>query len=326
MEIKEISQKSTKKEIWDAYIAILEELQKKKGEEGEEKEGAIPPLSTQKEKELLQEVDELNVEKVSQDISNLKITIQATLNKLADKLVEELRKLESVKQVVKTENSNLENIYKIKNEADVLLNLIEVQEQKRAEFRKKLEEEEEGMRIEIERKRKEWKREIEEYEYSLKMMRKKDQDEYGFQKTIKEREFNEKMGLREKELKVRESALLEKENELKSLKTQVEAFPKELEKQIHEATEKTKEDIERQAKIKNELIEKEIAKEREVAKLRIVSLEDIIKRQASQINTLENQLAVATQKAQELAVKIIEAGGEREKKRQLGEGEMSGKN
>lgn len=324
MEIKEISQKSAKKEIWDAYAAILEELQKKQEKRNNGKDDAIAATPITKETDLKQ-ADELNIEKAIQDISNLKIVIQAALNKLSDKLTEELKKLESINKAVKTENENLENVYKIKNEADILFNIIETREQKRAEFQKQTEEWEEKLKTDIEKKRKLWEREQEEYEYNLKILRKKEQDDYEFRRQIRERDFNEKIAAREKDLKTREAAVLEKENEFKALKIQTDNFPKDLEKRVYETTVKLQGEAGQQAKIKNDLMEKEIAKEREIAKLKIFSLEDIIKKQTLQINGLESHLAAASQKAQELAVKIIEAGSERDKKRQPSETEKETK-
>lgn len=313
MEIqKDISIKSTKKEIFDAYEAVLEQFSQRikhytaseNAENKEIKSGDILKL----EEKIKQKTEELEMEKAINDISNLKIGIQASLNKLSDKLAEEIKKLENIKRLIKTENQNLEDIYKIKNEVNLLLELIEFREQKKSEFEKEVREDEEKLNTEIEQRKRKWLREQDEYEYNLKIDRKKETDDYEFKKQIKEREWGEKTAVREKELKLRETKVLEQENEIKELKTRIESFPKILETKIDEAKKQAAEEARREMKITNDLTGKEIQKEKAISELKISSLEDVIKKQIAQIQSLESQLNAATGKAQELAVKIIEAG------------------
>ena len=117
------------------------------------------------------------------------------------------------------------------------------------------------------------------------------------------------MALREKELKIREENILARENEIKAMKGKTESFPAEIEKTAKESAKKAKEEAENQAKIQKEMLEKDFIGERELAKFKIASLEDSVKKQAVQIQALESQLTIANQKTQQLAVKIIETGG-----------------
>ena len=61
-----------------------------------------------------------------------------------------------------------------------------------------------------------------------------------------------------------------------------------------------------EAKVKAELLEKEVEGNRKVYALQIASLEETLKKQAEQIESLSAKLQVALTQAQELAMKAIE--------------------
>ena len=94
MELKEISQKSAKKDIWDAYQAILQEMaeRQKAGQALGAADGAQPSLLEIEEKKILTQAAGQGSDKVIGDIGGLKININNVLNRLADRLVEELKK------------------------------------------------------------------------------------------------------------------------------------------------------------------------------------------------------------------------------------------
>lgn len=303
---KAVTQRSAKQEIWSAYENILKETAQSGNVKNENAQVSFEDIEK---KRIIDKVSSLKVDKVVADINTLKISLNDALNGLSDKIVEELKNLEKVKQATKLEEYRLENIYKIKTEADSLLNIIEAREMKKSEFDKKAREEEDNLKSDADKKQKQNERENEEYVHNLKMARKKEEYEYELKQLSKDRDFADKMALREKELKLREENITVRENELKTLKSKTEFFPIELEKAVKESAKKAKDEAENQAKIQKDMAEKDFAGERELAKFKIASLEDAVKKQTSQIQALESQLAVANQKTQQLAVKIIETGG-----------------
>lgn len=303
---KPITQKSAKQEIWEAYEDVLKEIAR----HGNTREDNSKTLFEDSErKKIIDKVSNLKVDKAIADINTLKSSLNDALNGLSDKIVDELKNLEKIKQVTKAEEERLENIYKIKVEVDSLLNLIEAKERKKIEFDKKTKEEEEKFKLDVDNKKKQNERDEEEYVHNLKMARKTEEYEHKLKQLAKEREFGEKMAVKENELKSREEYIIAQENEIKILKSKTEIFPAELEKVSKESAKKAKEETENQAKISKDMLEKDFAREKELAKFRIASLEDIMKKQTAQIQTLESQLAAANQKTQQLAVKIIETGG-----------------
>jgi len=315
METKTISQKNTKKEIWEAYQAILEEIKNKKIQSGV---GASvqPSLELVKDKEILTKVADLNMEAINNNIAGLKTGIINLLNKVSDRLVEELKKLEAVNQAVEIKNKQLRDFYKLETEAIDLQDLIFAKEQKRLEFQEELESEQERVETEKERRQNELTREQEEYQYQLKFNRKKDQDEIEFGRQIKEREFNEKLLVREKEIRQKELAIKEQETEIQNLKNYVKTLPEEIEKAKKEAGSQVKLEMEKQFKTEKDLLILEREREKDISKLRIIGLEETTKKQAVQIQALQSELAIANQKAQELAVKIIESGRQKGEERE----------
>ena len=246
----DISEKNTKKEIIEAYQALL----KQKG--GEETLFRIEEKTERKEK------GNGSVEGIIATTKNLQNSVSDAIQKIFEKLLE---------------------------------------------FGKKAEDEEETFRAEVSQRKKQWGQEQEEYVYATKITRKREQDEYELKKQTLERELCERIATKESELKEREKSLNEQEEETKILRKSVETFPTELKKAVDEATRATKTEIEARIKIEIELTKKDSEKEREIAKLTMSALEETIKRQAGQIANLERQLAQASQKAQELAVKVIES-------------------
>lgn len=321
MDLHDINLKSTKKEIFEAYEVILNEIKDgknkniQKGNAGDQpvlnaeasEEGKVQYKSAGAGPVASAELNiELNADKIAGDIHGLKINISNILNKLNDRVLEELKKLDLIKQAVKDENEKLENIYKIKAEANILFNLVEAREQKSREFKREAEDGEEKIKTEKLAKEKEWQREQEEYAYNLKLSRKKEEDDYEFKKQIKEREFIEKLAGKEKELKLRELKITEQENEIKEIKEKSATFNAEIEKAVQETEKRIKAELEKETAVSRGMLMKDIEKERELSKFKIMSLEDALKIRQAQLNSLESELKAANAKSQELAVKIIE--------------------
>lgn len=178
-----------------------------------------------------------------------------------------------------------------------------------AEFRKRTREEEETFNRDTQMKRDAWRHEEEEYQYTLKMKRRQEEDDYALKMREKERSFNESIASKKQELEERDKNVKAQEEELRSFKKQVESFPIELKKALDETEKRIRFEMEREAKIAADLVSKDMQREQELSKLTIQGLEDTIKRQAVQITNLERQLSQAVERAQKLAVTVIEGGG-----------------
>ncbi|TSC71513.1 MAG: hypothetical protein G01um101448_1151 [Parcubacteria group bacterium Gr01-1014_48] len=177
------------------------------------------------------------------------------------------------------------------------------------EFHKRVKEEEETFSRDVHTKRDSWRREEEEYQYMTKMKRRQEEDDYALKSREKERQFNESIALKKQEIEEREKNIKAQEEELRTFRKQVELFPAELKKTIDETEMRIRSIVEREAKVATDLTSKDMQREQELAKLTIQGLEDTIKRQTVQIINLERQLSQAIERAQKLAVTVVEGSG-----------------
>lgn len=105
---------------------------------------------------------------------------------------------------------------------------------------------------------------------------------------------------------MRATAIAAQEAELAELKRKVERFPAELATAVKNAEGTTKSAVLRDIEAQRTLREKEIEGETKVLELKIASLQDVVAKQAAQIEALSKQLTAATAQVQQIAVKAIE--------------------
>jgi len=110
--------KNTKKEIWDAYRRLIKQMHGENNKRESRKR-------IESEEKAVKRVDDFSVEKVVKNISDLKSSVGSALNKLSDRLVEEMEKLSDIRKAVAAEKNKLEQLYKIKYEAETLVKLLE---------------------------------------------------------------------------------------------------------------------------------------------------------------------------------------------------------
>jgi hypothetical protein len=321
---KELSMSNTKKEMLDAYNALLKQLQEKR-------EAELKPekkIEEKKEREVVEVAETLSSEGVVKEIGNLKLEIGKRLTHISDGLEEEVSKFNQIKKAIEIKDEELKELYEIERSAETLAALIEAQNQKRQEFELEMAARKEELNREILAIREEWEKEKKEHEAEMKerdaaeaKRREREKEEYGYsfkreqqlakdkfedEKAKTEKEIYLKKEQMEKELAEREKAVSEKEKELDELQKKVVAFPKEMEEAINNAVKDTTERITLEAKNRAELIRKEFDGERNVFTTRIESLEKTVKEQSAQISNLSEQLEKAYQKVQDIAVKSVE--------------------
>ena len=321
---KKLSLSNTKQEMLDAYNAVLKQLEA-------QREAELKPekrLEEKKAKEVIQVAESMSSEGVSREISNLKIETSKTLAQISDRLEEEVNKFRAIQSAITLKGKELQELYEIEKSAVTLAALIESQNQKRQAFESEMAEKKEALSQEIEALRAEREkekndyeaetkerdmaekkrrdREKEEYEYSFKREQKLTKDKFEDEKSKLEKEIQIKKGQMESELKGREKAIAEKEEELSELRKKVAAFPKEMETAIAKAVKETIEKLTLEAKNREELQKKEFVGEKNVFTTRVESLEKAVKEQSEQITKLTQQLEKAYQQVQEIAVKTIE--------------------
>ena len=321
---KEISMSNTKKEMLDAYNALLKQLQEKR-------EAELKPekmIEEKKKREVVEVAETLSSEGVVKEISNLKLEIGKRLTHISDGLEEEVSKFKQIQKAIEVKEEELKELYEIGRSAETLAALIEAQNQKRQEFESEMADRKQEFNQEIQTIREEWgkekkgheaemkerdaaeakrrEREKEEYGYSFKREQQLAKDKFEDEKAKTEKEIQLKKEQMEKDLTEREKAVAEREEELGELQKKVVAFPKEMEEAVSKAAKETTERITLEVKNREELIRKEFDGERNVLTTRIESLEKTVKEQSGQIANLSGQLEKAYQKVQDIAVKSVE--------------------
>jgi hypothetical protein len=318
----EITAKSTKNEILEAYNALLQRLQEQK------------PVDRQAEKEkvekkaIVEAAAQNSVEKIVKGLADLQLDMTKSLDDMEAQLLSEFKKLHGIRQAIEIEHKNLEEIHDIRANADSLAALLLAQKEQKQAFETEMTQKRSDFEAEITQKRLQWKkeqedherlkkereeeakkarqREEEEYTYTLQLQRKKDQDAYAVRKEALEKELEEKRQALEKAWAEREAALSARENELADLKARVESFPAALDKAVRETEKTVTERLQFIAKHEAEMLAKETAGERKLSQQTIASLEAKIKEQEEQIRQLSQKANEAGLQVQSIAIKAIE--------------------
>ncbi|MFH1175308.1 MAG: hypothetical protein V1698_01125 [bacterium] len=301
--LEEISLKSTKAELFNAYEKIrskFEEVQK----------GRLPlnqEVEIKKEEEkILERTAGFSPDSLENEIDALKKKIVANFSETQNQMIAESGKLNDLREAIGIEAKRLEEIYNIKLSADVLQVLIADFDAKKKEIEAQKIKNEAELQEEASQKRKEWQREQEEYKYNLKIDRKKEQDEYNLvQAKIRSKEQDD-IENRKAEIAKREDDLAKQKEEVEIMRKNVEEFPRKLEEAVNEAKEKIAKILQKDFDTERQIIEQKRKSKEEIFEAKAESQQEIIKSQANEILALKKSLAESSQRAQDLATVIVE--------------------
>ena len=321
---KKITMANTKKEMIEAYNKLLKNLQEKRAAELKPEK----KLEEKKTREVVEIAKALSTEGVVRGISNLKMELNTALAQISDRLEKEVNKFQTIQKAIESKEREFQEVYEIERTAATLAALIETQNQKKAEFesemasrKEELERETKTVRAQWEKERKDHKAQIIERDTEEKKRRAREKEEFAYtfrreQQLAKDKFEDEKAKLEkdlqlrreqmEKQLTEREKVIAEREGELEELRKKVSSFPGEMEATINSAVKEASERIKAEAKNREELLKREFDGERNVLNTRIASLEKTTEQQGEQILKLSQQLEMAYQKVQDIALKAVE--------------------
>jgi hypothetical protein len=341
MPTKRPSEKSTKTEILSAFDQLLQE---KKALEAQlaiahqpepprnGKTATIelpsptpepPPNSAQTQQKM---------EAIIAGLTGLQLNFGGAVSDLSEKLTLEVFQLQEVQQSVAEEVQQLEALHGLQAADTSLEALIQEYETSAKTFNEELRQRQDAIDQEITQTKKTWAKEQEdqrrstkerhetfaktrqrdtkEYTYDLTLQRKLADDEYEQEKKLLYQELEELQQTQAKQLAEREKAIADRETQFADLKAKVEAFPKDLEAAIKRAKEEGKGIANQQAKVKADLLAKEIEGSKRTYELRLDSLEETIEDQQTRLQNLAKQLDAALKQVQDLAVKAIEGASD----------------
>lgn len=268
-----------------------------------------------------------NLEKIQRDFGG-------AVSRLSEQLIIEATQLESVRQDIAKERTELENLHELTEIKESTIDILLEQYQTSAKkFTDKLSQEQESNEQEIAEFKQAWVKEKEthtrliktrnedyrksqqrgkeEYQYNLDLARDLDEEEYEQEKQLKQKELAQTRQTLEKQWQEKEADIAKQEQEYAEAKEKVAAFAEQLRAKIKQGTEEGKGIGTHQAKVKADLRTKEIEGDKQNYQLRINSLEQTINNQEARINKLSQQLDASLQQVQDLAVKAIEGTSNR---------------
>lgn len=331
---KKVSDKSTKAEILEAYKDAAQEkaaleLQIKQLN-ASPKQIAVPEkLIMEAQKPMILTQTEQKMQSTIDNLILLQFGFGGAVSELSEKLTSEATKLEELRRVVGEEVQQLQELHSLEDVAeDTLDNLIQQYEESAKTFTDELSEGRETVEQELLELRLAWEKEQELqkltvternenqhknrdrdeelYDYDLNLQRNLDIEEYEQRQQRLYQEIEEFRQEQEKQWAEREKAISEREKLSADVKAKVEAFSKELEANIKNGKDTGRNIGNYQAKVKADLLAKDIEGQKQNYELQIQGMLQTIQNQDARLVSLSQQLDSALKQVQDLAVKAIE--------------------
>jgi hypothetical protein len=319
----ELSTKNTKNEILAAYDELLQKTQESKTEEPKKVQ------EKQIQETIVKTAAASSYDGIVKNLSNMKIELSSSLDKLGDRFVSEFKKFEELQQAIQIEKKSLEDLYQLSVTTDSLSVMLLAQKEKkkqyedemaalkskfeedmsqsRLQWKKQQEETTEKLKEDADTLKKNRQRDEEDYQYTLKLTRKKETDLYEEKKAKLEKELAEKKATFEKDFAEREAKIKSAEKELAELKARNEAFPAEMEKAISAAVKNETARLKIENGFEKDLTAKQTEGEMKLKEQTILALQSKIKDLELTIKELTTKAVTAEASVKDIAIKAIES-------------------
>jgi hypothetical protein len=267
------------------------------------------------------------VESIVRGLAALQLEFGAELDAVSQRLESESQKLVILQQAIELENERLDTLHDTQVAAEALALLKAEQELQRKDFEEQSASTRKDHADAVAGQREDWAREQAEFEageaayatqrdrdraaaeelfaYETERARSREADEYETRKRLQERQLAETEAARAADRKAREAVLDANAEKIIALRQEVEVLPTRQEEAVKKAREEGISEAAEEARIAAELKEKEHESTLKVFELRVQTLESTIDKQIEQIQSLTEQLQVAANQSQDLAVKAI---------------------
>ncbi len=261
-------------------------------------------------------------------LEQLQAGISSTLAELSEKLSVEAGKLEDLSETTLLERSELGELYELTLADDSLDKLLSEYEETAKTSKEAFSARKEALEAKLLELRRAWeleqeshaktiqdrnllssttqKREAEEYKYALELSRKLGEEQYQASQLELNRKRAERKEVQEKEWAEAEKLLAEREKNQLEAATKVEGIKAEKEAAIKKAEAEGTGIGNKQARVKADLLGKEIEGQNRIFVQRISGLQARADLQQNRIALLSKQLETASRQMQELAAKAIE--------------------
>lgn len=322
---------SNKDRILKAFQQLLSEQQQGVSRIATKQEAA----EREEDKKIVGVASTYTAESIVKGLADLQLNFGAAVDKLIAQLAVEAPKLEQLRRAIHVETQHVKELHDVRIAADALDILIQEHQERMKTFGQKSQQERQTLDKEMTETKQAWQKEQKEfetaqkeqqgllkkqrkqeetdYQYDLERKRKIEADEYAERKAALERQIAEAETKKETDWTEREGLLAVQQESLEKYRTLAASFPKELEEATQKARDDAIQEVYEEAKVQADLFEKEVATNKEVAELKIQSLEGTVEQQNKQIEHLSAQLQIVLKQVQELASKAV-AGREKTSK------------
>lgn len=319
----------SKAKILDQFQQILANQQKIESKVATKEEEA----EKEKNQRVLEAASQYTTDSIVRGLADLQLEFSSAISGLSIRLTTENSKLDELRLAIKVETQHLQELQQTRVVADALYILTQEHQEQLSRLEQKAASDRETLEKEIATVRKTWQQEQEEqevllgesnemlarerqrqeedYQYETEQSRKKAVDTYEEIKRHKERELQEILFVKEKQWLEREQILTANQALILEYQRKVDAFPNELEEAVKKAREEGIRDVNQEAKVKADLLDREWQSSKQGYELQIQSLEAKIQKQAEQVTEITNQLQAAMKQAQELAMRAFESSTNR---------------
>lgn len=298
---KDITIKSTKNELLDAYNELLNVVEAKESPEKTSEARKREDSASQK-KQLLG----LTPEKIINSLADLKVDTAGFVEQLETKMLQQYKKMTDMERVICEQQNEIEELQNIKTNINTLEALILAQKEKGQAFEVEMAEKKSQFDKQMALQAEEQK----DYESRLKTQRTREQEDYQYQLTMKRKkeqdEYLATSQQREKSLQERESAVALAESQFGELREQVSEFPARIERAVQEARDALVKELTMAHEHRILLREKEIEGQTLLSQQIIKQLEAKIKEQDMTLKELTTRSNDAVKQVQNMALKAIE--------------------
>lgn len=280
-----------------------------------------------KNQDLLQLAATYSGDRIVRGLANLQLEFGSIVISLSEKLIAEVAKLDTLERAIHLETEHLETLRQLRVVADAL----HIQTQEHQEHLNHLEqtttERQSALEAEMTNQQQLWTREQQEFEATAqakteRLTRERQRQtadyQYNFERTrtLASNEYEEKQRQQEQTLQAthqaneqqwaeREKRLAEQQPLLKTYQQKVDQFPIEMETSIQQAHNTAFETVQRDARVKAELVEKEWESTQKGYELKIQALDTQIQRQTQQMEQLQHQLQETLKQSYALNLKAF---------------------
>lgn len=283
-----------------------------------------------KNRELLTKASEYTVDAIVKGAADLQLDVSSAIAELETKLADEAEKLENLTTAITVAKAEEAELHRIRIAADAL----SILQQENKDKLQKLAEQDQELRLSLEKeqteKRRLWEKEDTEFEttqaqeaadlakerelaeadfrYTQERDRKEEADDQAEADRNQERQLQDRRLQLEKDWKTREDKLTAEEKKYQESKEKVEAFPEELEAAIKKAREESIREATNEAKVKNDLLERDWEASKQQYELQLESLEAAIEAAQAEVAELQAQQQRTAEQTQTLAARAFKGG------------------